>query len=123
MKEIKSNCLNEVKNVIKKITKKIKTNETVKNVEKEITEQEIKNNSEAITNMERARIIMDSSERDKMDGRMVASWGENVANKQQRVHYYPEDKAKIEELLAKGDFLEASKLQDELKKQGKCYYS
>ena len=88
----------------------------------EISEQDIKNNSQAIANIERARINMDIDERDKADGRMVDSFGENKALNKPRAHFYPEDVERIAELVKKGDYAGAGKLKRELIKQGKCFY-
>ena len=65
--------------------------------------------------------MVDMNLREKADGRMTASLGENLANRFPQIHFYPEDQAKLLELAKKGDDEGVYKLKKELIKSGKYY--
>jgi hypothetical protein len=88
----------------------------------EISEQDMKKNSQAITNIERARINMSIDDRDKADGRMIDSFGENKSLNKPIARFYPEDVKNIEKLIENGDYAGAAKLKKALIEQGKCFY-
>lgn len=82
------------------------------------------NNQETAEDLELAkeRWMLDSSVREKMDGRMVASWGPNLALNKPIRQFYPEDKEKLVELFLKGDDKGVCDLKNELIAQGRYYY-
>ena len=82
-----------------------------------------KNKNETTAHLEFAneRLMIDSNVREKMDGRMVASWGRNLALNKPEIHFYPEDRKKLEELYENGDEKGVVRLKKELIAQGRYY--
>lgn len=122
MKKISFNKIGNIQETTTKKQHELKPEVQNNKKHPEISEQDIKNNSQAVTNLERARINMDIDERDKADGRMVDSFGENKSLNKPIARFYPEDVKKIEELIEKGDYAGAAKLKKSLIKEGKCFY-
>ena len=126
MKNIKPENIEQVNIIVHKTIKNIKKLEPkseVKEVTKQLSEENLKSSSDSITSMEQARIMIDSNIREKSDGRMSGSFGKNLANEEPQVHFYPEDQEKLAELGRKGDKKGVHQLKKELIKQGKYYYT
>lgn len=122
MKNIKFNITSKLQETLSSKKTEKKPEEGNNQPKVEISEQDLKKNSQAIANIERARINMSIDERDKADGRMVDSFGENKSLNKPIAHFYPEDAKEIEKLVEKGDYSSAAKLKKSLIKQGKCFY-